>query len=107
MFDFTGSYMRSQLGGIGDDAGPTITNAAKIGSQNGSLFGADNGLFSGANMGSTLQGFGTLASVVGNIFAQNKEAKYKEKLFDMEEKRIEREKKRQDKYDTGMTNAWS
>lgn len=73
--------------------------------QNG-VFG-NGGMFSGANFGSTMQGFGTLAGVIGNIFAQNKEAKYKEKLFDMEEKRIADEKKRQEKFDSGMRDSWS
>ncbi len=64
-------------------------------------------LFSEKNIGSTLQGFGSVVGGIGSIFAQNKQADYQDKLFNMEEKRIADEKQRQKKFDRGMSSAFA
>lgn len=65
------------------------------------------GMFSGANLGSTLQGVGSIVGAIGSYFGMRDQRKYQDKLFNMEKERIENEKARQDKFDKGMASSFA
>ena len=73
----------------------------------GSMFTGKDGLLSGANMGTTMQGIGSVVGGIGSWFAMKDQQKYQDKLFDREDKRIEKENKRQDKFDNTMSNSFA
>jgi hypothetical protein len=78
-----------------------------LGSLMGGSTSGKGGMFGGANFGTTMQGIGSLVGGIGSWFALKDQAKYQDKLFDREENRIEKENKRQDKFDNGMSTSFS
>ena len=64
----------------------------------------NNGLFGISN--NTLQGIGTLASVLGGLWSASRQADYQDKLYNEEKRRIAREEKRQDAFEKGMREVY-
>lgn len=59
--------------------------------------GGFSDMFSKGNIGSTLQGIGAIAGVAASIYDSHNRQKYQDKVFKMEEDRVDRAKARQDK----------
>lgn len=55
---------------------------------------------------SSLNGLGTLASVIGGFMAHNDEKRYKDALLKREDARIQRQRERQDRFDASMRASW-
>ncbi|CAA6806699.1 MAG: Unknown protein [uncultured Sulfurovum sp.] len=53
-----------------------------------------------------LSGVASVAGVIGSFLANRDDKKYKRELLDMEKGRIARDREKQDKFQTGMENAW-
>ena len=56
-----------------------------------------SGMFSGDNIGSTMQGIGSIATAAAGIYDAHNKKKYQDKVFGMEEQRVARATERQDK----------
>ena len=54
-----------------------------------------------------LQGLGSLASAIGGIMGGIEQRKYQKELLDMEKKRIERDRARQEKFEGDMKSSWN
>lgn len=59
--------------------------------------GGSGDLFSGNNIGSTMQGIGAVAQAAAGVYDMHNKKKYQDKVFSMEEKRVNRANERQDK----------
>ncbi len=57
--------------------------------------------------GFDLKGGATLLGVIGSILGQRDQAKFPTEQLPMEKERIARDRKRQDKYESGMKSSWS
>ena len=57
--------------------------------------------------GLDLKGIGTLASVISGIMSANAQRSFQKEQLAMEKERIARDRKRQDKYESGMKSSWS
>ncbi|NKQ40039.1 MAG: hypothetical protein HF962_00495 [Sulfurovum sp.] len=55
----------------------------------------------------TWKGIGTIAGVLGSIWGQSQQAKYQKKLFKEEKRRVDREEKRQEKFERDMAKAYA
>ena len=53
-----------------------------------------------------LSGIASIAGVIGGFMAHQDYKKYKSKMLNMEKKRIAREQKRQDAFESDMKKAW-
>lgn len=54
-----------------------------------------------------MKGLAGLAGTIGSIWGGIEQRKYQKNLLNMEKDRIARDRKRQDKFDAGMTSAWA
>jgi len=58
-------------------------------------------------LGDNLSSIGTFASVIGGIMANRSDAKYRDKIYKEEKRRVAREEKRQDDFDAAMDKAYA
>jgi len=63
--------------------------------------------FEGDNLGTTLGGIGQGIGLISGIYGAMKDRKMKNKLYDMEKRRVERNEAKEDKFQADMTRAWS
>ena len=63
--------------------------------------------FEDENLGTTLGGIGQGIGVISGIYAAVKDRKMRNKLYDMEKRRVERNEAKEDKFHSDMTKAWS
>ncbi|SFV70889.1 hypothetical protein MNB_SV-13-129 [hydrothermal vent metagenome] len=63
--------------------------------------------FDKGNVGTTLGGIGQGIGLVAGIYGANEDRKMRNKLYDMEKKRIARNEAKEDKFHADMTKAWS
>jgi len=59
--------------------------------------GGSGDMFSAGNIGSTLQGGAAIASIAAGVYDTHNRKKYQDKVFKMEEERVNRANARQDK----------
>ena len=62
--------------------------------------------FDKGNIGTTLGGIGQGISLIAGIYGANEERKMKNKLYDIEKKRVDRNQRNEDKFHNDMTKAW-
>lgn len=86
-FEIPKADAMGRMDGFGD------TNSLNTSSTDG-VFGDS---FSSGNIGGTMQGIGSIATAAAGIYDAHNKKKYQDKVFGMEEKRVERETGRQDK----------
>ena len=84
---------------------PTFLNSKSLGVQTPEI-NTQNSDLSGIFGGVDLKGLGTIASLVGGFMAHNDDKKYKKELLKREDARIARDRKRQDKFEDGMRDAY-
>lgn len=102
----------SELGTVADEYNYGGMSADEITATGGSDFSLDSilakpdtiksaggfgDMFDKNNIGSTMQGIGAVASAAAGIYDMHNKKKYQDKVFSMEEKRVNRANERQDK----------
>jgi hypothetical protein len=88
------------LGGVGEAMSPEFAASQGMDGVAGlkSNIGFDLGnMFKADKIGGTLSGIGEIAKAGAAIYDAHNKKKYQDKVFGMEEKRVERETERQDK----------
>jgi len=65
-----------------------------------------NSMWSGKNIGGTMQGIGAVASAIGNMMAVHETKKYNKKILDMEEKRLAKANKKADEQNAEYESVW-
>ncbi len=63
-------------------------------------------MWSGKNIGGTMQGIGAVAGAIGSMMAVHETKKYNTKILDMEEKRIDKANKKADDKNTEYKSVW-
>ena len=63
-------------------------------------------MWSGKNIGGTMQGVGAVAGAIGSMMAVYETKKYNKKILDMEEKRVAKANKKADDKNTEYENVW-
>jgi hypothetical protein len=96
------SFLQSTSDSVGG-----LFDGVKESMSSGLLSTTKNGLFNSQQLGSTLQGLGSIAGGIGSYFAMKNQADYQDKLYNQEKERIDKESARQEKFDTNMTNSFS
>ena len=90
------------LGSYFDNFNTSATNSTNMQMPNINI---PNNTFLGMSMG-TLQGIGTLASILGGLWSASRQADYQDKLYKEEKRRIAREEKRQDAFENSMKKVY-
>jgi hypothetical protein len=67
----------------------------------------DTGMFSGKNIGSTLQGGGAIVGALSGIYGTLKQEKFNKEVLGMEKDRINRNIAREDKLQKNYQGVWS
>jgi len=67
----------------------------------------DTGMFSGANIGSTLKGGGAVVGALSSIFGTLEQTKFNKQALNMEKDRINRNNEREDKLQKNYEGVWS
>lgn len=62
--------------------------------------------FDKGNIGTTLGGIGQGIGLIAGIYGTNEDRKMKNKLYDLEKKRIARNELKEDKFQADMKKAW-
>ena len=63
--------------------------------------------FDKGNLGTTLGGIGQGIGLIAGIYGASQDRKMKNKLYELEKKRVERNQAKEDKFHNDMTKAWS
>ncbi|MDD2290677.1 MAG: hypothetical protein PHV52_00225 [Aliarcobacter sp.] len=67
----------------------------------------DDGMFSGANIGSTLKGGGAVVGALAGIYGTLEQTKFNKEVLGMEKDRINRNIKREDQLQKNYEGVWS
>lgn len=62
--------------------------------------------FDKGNIGTTLGGIGQGIGLISGIYSANQNRKMKNRLYDMEKKRVERNQAKEDRFHNDMSKAW-
>ena len=64
-------------------------------------------MFSGKNVGSTLQGIGAIGGALASVYGMQQQNKFNDDMLDMEKKRVSTENKRRDKKQAAYEAVWA
>lgn len=77
-----------------------------IGSQSNNSWSFDTA-FDKGNIGTTLSGIGQGIGLISGIYGAMEDRKMRNRMYDLEKKRVERNQAKEDKFHDDMTKAWS
>ena len=63
--------------------------------------------FDKGNIGTTVGGIGQGIGLIAGIYGANQDRKMRNKLYDIEKRRVDRAEAKEDKFHADMTKAWS
>jgi hypothetical protein len=83
------------------DTGKNTTKSSKNTKKNG------EGMFSGGNIGNTLQGIGSISSTIASVYGMKETNKFNDKMLSMEETRVSDAKALQAKKQAAYDDVWA